>query len=189
MSDDWLADPLISGRHEVMRAVAWCQHRAEGSVESPVEVLRSPSLKPPIFVAGSADAVSHVQVARWHALQGIRPKVRAPSEWAMSNGRLLLFHCWRTTYMESCWSESEGLIDRHDVPPWDTWIGTHEGGRARRPETSLISWIPARYVALASAAVDSSPEAALEWADEVPAPTQMAIRTQLAIDTLPTGGH
>jgi len=188
MSERWLDQEERAPRYELLRAVAWCSARASAGDRTPEHALRSQELKPPLFGYTAASSVWWLCSTRVHALGDRRPPVSVPTPQEVAKGRLLLFDNDHTTFMQACWAASHGLIDLHDVPPWDAWVFHFEDLQLRgsdSPATVLASWIPQRYVPLADAAVDESVEWCLQWADELPETSQKVLLDALALDALP----
>jgi hypothetical protein len=75
----------------------------------------------------------------------------------LDGGRILAFLPGETLVDGAAEYESCGFFDAGNTPPWDVWIGYHNG--------VLVSWVPPKLLALADAGVNVNPEECLFWID------------------------
>jgi len=56
------------------------------------------------------------------------------------------------------YDETGGFIDRHEIPPWDSWVAyfEHDG--------VLVTWVPPQLVSAVQCAIDCNAEGSLLWA-------------------------
>jgi hypothetical protein len=79
-----------------------------------------------------------------------------------NNGRLLLcFPDWSNNNALSQ-AESEEYLDEHDVPPWDTWLGSVNTGRTG---FLLLAWVPDEFIDLVQAGIEAECVGMLYWAN------------------------
>lgn len=79
---------------------------------------------------------------------------------SVNNGRLLLcFPDW-SNHNSLSQTVSEEYLDKHDIPPWDTWL------RSVNTETSdffILAWVPDEFIDLVQAGIDSECVGMLYW--------------------------
>jgi hypothetical protein len=138
----------------------WCCLRAKEG--DPAGSLRTPALAPFLFAADAVMRVDAVIAARRRALlsESNRP--------AAIGGRTVAFFPKLTTSDYSGAHASRGLLDRHNVPPWDTWLSFTRNFPAKEPmfRDALMCWMPSVFVPLVARAIAEIPEECLRWIDE-----------------------
>ena len=79
-----------------------------------------------------------------------------------NNGRLLLcFPDW-SNHNGLSQEASEEYLDEHDIPPWDTWLGSVNTGRS---EFLLLAWVPDEFIDLVQAGIEAECVGMLYWAN------------------------
>lgn len=126
------------------------------------EQLRSPSLKPSIDIHEKFEeppqelAVQEVITRRSQLLasQSQREGLSLPGK---TEGSILIYMPNLTVFDGASEIGSEGFLDDHDAPPWDTWFHYREG--------KLFSWVPSVLIPLAQAGIDGNPVQCIDWTE------------------------
>lgn len=85
----------------------------------------------------------------------------------LTRPRALLVVDWQREPTEASWVErqSQGYLDRHSLPPWDTWLELFPTQHPHGARLCLLSWIPPWASTLVEDALCSAPDARLTWAE------------------------
>ena len=174
-------DELIQFRWRLAETIAWCSERAAprtlpvlGWQAPDIETtLRTPELRPPEYdpdgrLVWNPRMVEHASRRRAELLreQGRYPPAPAANP---AGGALLVSWPGGTFDCGISRTESEGYLDHHDVPPWDTWVWPFaEPGQPPRQEAieNLIAWVPPPFIGLAAAGAAINPVGCLFLARE-----------------------
>lgn len=77
-----------------------------------------------------------------------------------NNGRLLLCFPGWSNHNALSQTVSEEYLDEHDIPPWDTWLGSVS------TETSdffILAWVPDEFIDLVQLGIDAECVGMLYW--------------------------
>lgn len=85
-----------------------------------------------------------------------------------ARGRVLCF--WLDKYLFEALErdESYGFLDERAIAPTETWIACLQTGVDRgEPCWSLVSWVPARFVAGVQAAINVNTTGCIQWLEDI----------------------
>ena len=95
---------------------------------------------------------------------------------ALSKGRLLIYEPDCTLLEGASARESQGFFDDYDCPPIDTWIDFFDVSNYFFEQSSVVSWIPEKYIPLAERGVGVSSTECIYWLDKSSAPFATILR-------------
>ena len=78
------------------------------------------------------------------------------------NGRIVLCFPESSNFNALSSDSSNGYLDEHDIPPWDTWIGQIEISKS---EFLLLAWVPDEFVKLVELGIEVECMGMLYWAN------------------------
>jgi len=137
-------EELQSVLENLAETIAWCTPRIDKM--RPRDCLRTMDLTPNPLIDGKMWIVDSVSISRYRAL-GDPNKFSVPAKQVakdLAGGRLLLsgLDDSETPHVQQV---SDGYFDRHQLPPWDTWVAyIYEANT-----NYLVSWVPKEFIDLA----------------------------------------
>ena len=139
----------------------WCASKWD--VNNPRGSLRTLSIAPDVFSFDHFHAVNDVMTGRKSLLDAEKLYYHEP---LTPQGRLLVYDPSMNLSDGMAESETDGLFDVNDCPPWDLWVGfIRDAGNEY-----LLSWIPDYLVELTQFAIEVTPANSLYWLDELDDP-------------------
>ena len=167
--------------------ISWCANKIDAT--NPRECLRSKELQAVVEEAGEDPS------AIWNSSKLISSVLQKRNELSKTtfqqrqNGRVLLCAYDYTNHNALTDFETNGYIDEHDNPPWDTWIcEIHcEGGGSSKIDYGeswppnigsilgdgdpfhfvLAAWVPEEFEPLVQKAIEVECVGMLFWADSI----------------------
>jgi hypothetical protein len=117
-------------------------------------------VKPPTLQANYFSTVS--LVLAWRSSHNV---CDSPPD--LFGGRLLVYFPDAELCDGAAEAESNGFLDVHNCPPWDTWVGffSDSADPSSSDANYLVAWIPAEFVELVSAGIAVNPEGCIAWLD------------------------
>jgi hypothetical protein len=159
--------------HSLEDTIAWVEPRVD--LGDLVGCLRSPVIAPATLEPTRHEAVRTVVVRR-------RRPTTSPRK-SLLGGRLLVYFPDLDLCDGAAQAESAGLLDMHNAPPHDTWVGLYaDDGAAGDETTYLVAWIPPTLVDLVSDGIAVNPEECIRWIEDSGTDLWRLIRDDL-VDT------
>jgi hypothetical protein len=156
-------DPDVSHSVDLLWArvadtVEWCQTFVDP--REPQWCLRRDETRPRSLERDYFTAVRMAAAPRRH-----RRQTGAPRR-SLAGGRVLVYFPDDELADGAAEVESEGFLDLHNAPPWDTWFAMAEDtGRVER-NPYLLSWVPDVFVTHAQRGIDVNPEECIRWLED-----------------------
>jgi hypothetical protein len=83
---------------------------------------------------------------------------------SLEGGRLLVYFPDRELADGAAEAESQGYLDVHNAPPWDTWVAMVD--EASADGAYLLSWVPPEFIDLVHRGIAVNPEECIRWLDD-----------------------
>jgi hypothetical protein len=91
-------------------------------------------------------------------------RAAATSQVDLGEGRLLVYFPDIELADGAAQAETNGYLDVHNTPPWDSWVALIGDETAERFETRfLLAYVPAAFVESVGRGIWSNPEECLCW--------------------------
>lgn len=148
-----------SFRLRLAQTILWCAPRAD--ISNPINCLRTPELRPPVFERDRFSAVD--SVANKRALCGGTKFHNAKVPRNLGGGRLLIYFPETNLYDGAAEDETFGFLDVDNLPGWDTWIAFFEDDSETNDGSYLIAWIPPEFIKTVSDGILVNPEECIKW--------------------------
>jgi hypothetical protein len=141
-------------RARLAETMAWCARRID--VSAPKVSLRSDDLRPHADYDDDGITI-WIEPEMIDRLVEARARIAMRRGVTVPDGRLLLCYYEENNHNWASAEASQWFFDGHDNPPWDTWVG--------RCDNALVAWVPAPFLHLAQAGIETECMGMLDWAD------------------------